>query len=471
MPADVTDKYIRIRKKDPKKYLRLRTKTLSSSKGVKAIIGFKKEGGSEVQAYLFDKTKWTVAKAKQWVGEHKTSEKLLEGKMKNVKIFLSLDINKLDFSDGKFRKTIQVLQVGSWKHPLYGLIKITKNDISEFVNNFKEGIRRDIPITEGHSVGGHELPAVGWFTQLVNKGQKGLWAAVEWTDKGIQLLKDVSYKYFSPEFYSTYEDPETHKIYSNVLVGGALTNQPYFKGLQAIALSEFTFDEDEMPSLEEILKKEVADLTEDEKKEINDHEEDLTEEQKETYKTVLEGEGEGGDDDKGDEEDDEGEGDEGDDDDEGDEGDDDEGDEGAKGSEKMVKIGSRTLKILSNKAQEGVKAMALLRKQTAESVVKVLTFGENNPRGPLLPKSRDKVVKFYLSLTEVQQKYFKEILDSLPKSKLFSELGEEDGVEVKAEEQVQGLVNAKMDKDSALTYREALDQVLAENPELADRLA
>jgi len=68
---EVTEKYVRIRQKPPGQYVRMRTITISSAKGIKAVIGFKKGGGSEVQSYLFDKKKWTIATAKKWIAEHK----------------------------------------------------------------------------------------------------------------------------------------------------------------------------------------------------------------------------------------------------------------------------------------------------------------------------------------------------------------------------------------------------------------
>jgi len=68
MPVEVTDRYIRIRIQNPKQFIRFRTKTLG--KGIKAIIGFRKGGGSQIQSLLFDKKRWTVKEARKWVKEH-----------------------------------------------------------------------------------------------------------------------------------------------------------------------------------------------------------------------------------------------------------------------------------------------------------------------------------------------------------------------------------------------------------------
>lgn len=47
---------------------------------------------------------------------------------------------------------IHVLPVGEWDHPAYGKIVIDEEKIGKFAENFNAGIRRDLPITEGHEV-------------------------------------------------------------------------------------------------------------------------------------------------------------------------------------------------------------------------------------------------------------------------------------------------------------------------------
>lgn len=65
---ETTEDYIRIRMKDPDDFIRFRTMQLKE--GIKAVIGFKEGGGSEVQAYLFDNDKFDKDEAKAWVKEH-----------------------------------------------------------------------------------------------------------------------------------------------------------------------------------------------------------------------------------------------------------------------------------------------------------------------------------------------------------------------------------------------------------------
>ena len=68
MPVDVTANYVRIRVASPSKFVRMRVKALG--KGIRAIIGFKKEGGSEIQSFLFPRERYTLTQAKAWISAH-----------------------------------------------------------------------------------------------------------------------------------------------------------------------------------------------------------------------------------------------------------------------------------------------------------------------------------------------------------------------------------------------------------------
>ncbi len=360
--------------------------------------------------------------------------------------------NPIDLEFAEPGKEIEILKVGDWDHPSYGPLKITDKDLDKFVENFNKKIRNDLPINIEHKT---TEGAVGWFKKLYKKGSS-LLAKVEWTGKGRQLLKDKVFKYFSPEFYSTYDDPETREIYKNVLVGGALTNTPYFKGLKAIVFSELTED----MTLKEILDKKVEDLTDEDKETLRKHKEQLTDEQTEKFKKVFEEEEEEEEEQKNNSEEEEEE-------EQKNTSEEEEEEEGEK-----VEMSESKLKILERNAQEGVKAMAELRRQQAKVFTDTITFSKNNPEGLILPKSSDKVVDFLLSLNSNQAEKFKEIIGELPKpnSGIFGEVGQDEADESDAQTKVNSLTEAKLKDNNKLTYREALDQVLTENPNLANQL-
>lgn len=199
-------------------------------------------------------------------------------KRTNIKIGTRpvLLIREFREQDGGVPDEIHVLPVGEWDHPAYGKIVIDEESIGKFVENFNAGIRRDLPITEGHEVF-DEKPAIGWFRELIDKGADGLYTAVEWTEQEKQLLLSKAYKYFSPEFFEVYKDPQTRKKFTNVLIGGALTNKPYFKELEPVVFTEphiiNQFNEPNM-DLKEILGKVLATLSDEEKAFVKDHQDE-----------------------------------------------------------------------------------------------------------------------------------------------------------------------------------------------------
>jgi hypothetical protein len=61
--------------KSPKLFTRYATKNLG--KGIKARIGFKAKGGSQIQSFLFDKKRWNLRQAQAWVKAHQSDETIL----------------------------------------------------------------------------------------------------------------------------------------------------------------------------------------------------------------------------------------------------------------------------------------------------------------------------------------------------------------------------------------------------------
>ncbi len=413
-----------------------------------AFTQYKDEGKANATAWAAVKNVYEQDKNGNWILKKKMTEMLVLP----VKFSEELD-------EDENVSEIKIVPVGVWNHPQYGKIKITEKDISTFVENFEKGIRNDIPITEGHSIAGETKPAVGWFKKLINKGRDGLWAVVEWTEKGKELLKQKAYKYFSPEFYTNYEDPETREIRKDVLVGGALVNTPYFKGLPAIVLSELSINNME---LENLVKKEISELTDDEIQFIKENEGELTPEEKEKFASILEEEviNENEETEKVEEvkvEDKQEEVKE--------EIKEEVKEEKVEGQEKNVMIDRRTLKILEEKAEKGVMAMQELRKQKIEGIVDKMVFSEHNSRGAFFPKSKNKIASFLLGLSEEQVKTFQEIVEELPKSRIFEEIGSDSGLPFSNEQALDNLVKIKM-SEARLDYKTALEQVIAENPQL-----
>jgi phage I-like protein len=419
---------------------------------------------------------------KSYNGEVMTKKETSENKIS--KLFSRIDIGK-DFAEKQSKapmSEIEVLTEGYWEHPEYGAIEITPEDIDKFVQNFDAKTRKiDIAVDQEHKP---DLGAAGWFRELrkvVENGVTKLKAKIEWTAMGMDLLSKGIYKYFSPEFDFEYEDFETHDTFENVLLGGALTNRPYFKSLAPVQLSENVFISLDKKGGE--IKMEEEKKPEEEleaKPEVKSEEQPVVETLAVEEKPAEEAEPEEA---KPEEKSEEAEnGEEKDEAKEFAEGDVctlDDGTEGVwkggkcmpKGmSEKMTETLPDAKEFNDLKSKIGVLEAKLRFKETVEEV-SGYTFSESNPTGKLLPKSSDVAQKLLMSLSERQSKLFKDFMESLPKvSKvLFSEIGGDDGKSLEASEQLVVKAN-ELAKEKGITFGQALKKVSADNPELAKNL-
>lgn len=115
-----------------------------------------------------------------------------------------------------------------FRHPLYGLIKITQERNENFVANFNAGVYQDqIPVDAEHMT--KLSGAMGWIKEMRVNEDGSADARVEWTERGTKLLADDRFKYISPEFYEEWTDPATDVTYSDVAIGCAITTRPFFK--------------------------------------------------------------------------------------------------------------------------------------------------------------------------------------------------------------------------------------------------
>lgn len=74
---------------------------------------------------------------------------------------------------------------------------------------------------EHQTLDGDQAPAAGWIKELEARGKDGLWARVEWTEKGANYLRSGEYRYDSPVFNI---DKKTKRV--TELLNVALTNWP-----------------------------------------------------------------------------------------------------------------------------------------------------------------------------------------------------------------------------------------------------
>jgi hypothetical protein len=201
-------------------------------------------------------------------------------------------------------KRIEYLKAGKWpQESNKGELSITLADLYETKQNFDNGIGipaglKQLPIDYKHE---EWDKAAAWVTAFeVDEPTGTLFADLDWTPAGREAVLSGEFKCFSPAFYPAcrgeWHDPENWNITAtNVAIGGGLTNIPFFKGLTAITASNdprnviFVSEKEEikeiktMPTLAEVLDKEVDQLTDDDKKIIADNANALTADQRKKY--------------------------------------------------------------------------------------------------------------------------------------------------------------------------------------------
>ncbi|WDL96399.1 phage protease [Alicyclobacillus sp. ALC3] len=156
-----------------------------------------------------------------------------------------VDLAVHQWSEDKKTSWIQVMTTGEWDRPepqKDGTVKtrkvrITPADLHKFKENFDQNVRGIKLFTDIE-----HKPTDGavneWQELQVRDNGNTLWARVAWTDEGAKLVQSGKYNYFSPEFSFSWTDPATQKTYKDVLFGGALTNRPFLKNMERIAMSE-----------------------------------------------------------------------------------------------------------------------------------------------------------------------------------------------------------------------------------------
>lgn len=131
---------------------------------------------------------------------------------------------------------IQAMPIGSWYHPIHGKIENTFERSQRFADNVNNNVRgQDISIDYEHK---DQQKAAGWVKQARADAQQGLMLLVEWTKNAAQMIRDKEFRYFSPEYVDAWVEPKSKHKFTDVLLGGGLTNRPFLKGILPVNLSE-----------------------------------------------------------------------------------------------------------------------------------------------------------------------------------------------------------------------------------------
>lgn len=133
---------------------------------------------------------------------------------------------------------VHALPLGSYKHPVFGTLDITKDRAKRFAESVVNKVRGiDPSVNYDHN---NAAEAAGWVKNAEARSD-GVWLFVEWTTNAVTKIKEKAYRYFSAEFTDEWVDSQD-KAFMDVIVGGALTNRPFMKNLVPINLTEATVD-------------------------------------------------------------------------------------------------------------------------------------------------------------------------------------------------------------------------------------
>jgi len=114
------------------------------------------------------------------------------------------------------------------------VLDITEADLQEIALNFNAKLPRfRVPINENHQTDGKIGTVKAVEFRRDGADGAGLYASLDLTDDGKDLLQRGRYDAVSPEMVwqkngASYQDPQTGKRFSNVLVGLAVCDKPFF---------------------------------------------------------------------------------------------------------------------------------------------------------------------------------------------------------------------------------------------------
>jgi len=196
---------------------------------------------------------------------------------------------------------IAVLPAGEYMTVPYGNMVFDDVLFAQMIGNFERNTRVGVPVDVDHDGG----RAAGWIKKL-KRTSEGLFADVEWTPYGQELVQNKEYRMISAEWSFDYVENYTSRRYGAVLIAATITNRPLFQNLPVLTASEpekltndsgivilmgsetkviNTNQQEQTMQKDEILAKKPEELSVEEIAFLKEQE--LTDEQKEQFASVL----------------------------------------------------------------------------------------------------------------------------------------------------------------------------------------
>lgn len=149
-----------------------------------------------------------------------------------------------ELADGEDHE-IQILKWGSFHHARFGKFDVTPEHGRQMVDNLARELAQGHErfVTIGHPAKLDGEPAAGWVRGL-RLAADGVFATIKLLPETAARIKAGAYRYFSPTFTTAGKD-ESGKPIGAQLLSGAITNDPFLKGMRPFALSAAVAAEDD----------------------------------------------------------------------------------------------------------------------------------------------------------------------------------------------------------------------------------
>lgn len=156
--------------------------------------------------------------------------------------------------EGKAPSEIQILPLGDHKDGRGRPFRVGPDQIQSILVNF-ENRKNDLVIDYHHQTTepGAMAPAAGWIKSLEDRGEEGLWAQVEWTERGKNFIEAKEFRYLSPVLFAKKMDAQGF-ILPEVLHSAALTNDPAIDGMVPLINENLNNNPEESAMKEFLLK-------------------------------------------------------------------------------------------------------------------------------------------------------------------------------------------------------------------------
>lgn len=154
-------------------------------------------------------------------------------------------IGAVEMSGADGAKWIQLAKPGSFRGHRAGPFELNARVFGEIIANFR-AFGQEVPVDHEHQteepasgLGDQGAPAQGWIKDMRIQGGE-LWGLVAWNAKAKAQIDAGEYKYFSPAIRFNARDPVSGQNIGALMTSGAMTNNPFLKGMAPLAAKYVT---------------------------------------------------------------------------------------------------------------------------------------------------------------------------------------------------------------------------------------